>query len=55
MATDTPSEQWLRERVSVLRYAYTAYLVYLTMLCLKNVDLGSVCKEADQVLSQSLE
>ena len=45
MATDTPSEyviltafarqQWLHERASLLRYAYTTYPVYFTILCLR--------------------
>jgi hypothetical protein len=60
MATDTPSEyviliaftwqQWLRERACVTLCVHCLPCVFHDALS-QNVDLGSVCKEADQVLS----
>ena len=47
-------QQWLHEHTSVIWYMYIACLVYFTMQVYQNVDLGRVCKEAVQVLSQYL-
>jgi hypothetical protein len=33
-----PRQQWLRERASILRYTYIAYLIHLIMLLMSGED-----------------